>query len=60
MVLLFGLIHGFGLSTRLQQLPLGEKGTGMLLRIISFNVGVNFLDTKGFENRNGKNHSLLT
>lgn len=40
MVLIFGLIHGFGLSTRLQQLPLGEKGTGMLLRIISFNVGV--------------------
>lgn len=40
MVFIFGLIHGFGLSTRLQQLPLGEKGTGMLLRIISFNVGV--------------------
>lgn len=40
MVFLFGLIHGFGLSTRLQQLPLGEKGTGMLMRIISFNVGV--------------------
>lgn len=40
MVFIFGLIHGFGLSTRLQQLPLGEKGMGMLLRIISFNVGV--------------------
>lgn len=40
MVFVFGLIHGFGLSTRLQQLPLGEKGTGMLMRIISFNVGV--------------------
>ena len=40
MVLLFGLIHGFGLSTRLQQLPLGEQGSDMLLRIISFNVGV--------------------
>ncbi len=40
MVFLFGLIHGFGLSTRLQQLPLGEDGGGMLLRIISFNVGV--------------------
>lgn len=40
MVFIFGLIHGFGLSTRLQQLPLGEKGTGMLMRIISFNVGV--------------------
>jgi hypothetical protein len=42
MVFIFGLIHGFGLSTRLQQLPLGEKGMGMLWRIISFNVGVEF------------------
>ena len=40
MVLLFGLIHGFGLSTRLQQLPLGEQNMDMLLKIISFNVGV--------------------
>ncbi len=40
MVLLFGLIHGFGLSTRLQELPLGEQGSDMLLRIVSFNVGV--------------------
>ncbi|WP_372654303.1 HupE/UreJ family protein [Halobacteriovorax sp.] len=40
MVFIFGLIHGFGLSTRLQQLPLGEKGSSMLMRIISFNVGV--------------------
>ena len=40
MVFIFGLIHGFGLSTRLQQLPLGEKGSVMLMRIISFNVGV--------------------
>lgn len=40
MVFIFGLIHGFGLSTRLQQLPLGEKGSGMLMRILSFNVGV--------------------
>jgi len=40
MVLLFGLIHGFGLSTRLQQLPLGEQGTEMFLHIVSFNVGV--------------------
>ncbi|WP_127717036.1 HupE/UreJ family protein [Halobacteriovorax sp. HLS] len=39
-VFVFGLIHGFGLSTRLQQLPLGEKGGEMLMRIISFNVGV--------------------
>lgn len=36
----FGLLHGFGLSTRLQQLPLGEDSTAMLLRILSFNVGV--------------------
>ncbi len=34
----FGLIHGFGLSTRLQQLPLGDSG--LILRILSFNVGV--------------------
>jgi hypothetical protein len=40
MVFIFGLIHGFGLSTRLQQLPLGEKGSSMLIRILSFNVGV--------------------
>src|SRR5262245_642187 len=37
-VFLFGLIHGFGLSTRLQQLPLGQEG--LVLRILSFNVGV--------------------
>jgi hydrogenase/urease accessory protein HupE len=34
----FGLVHGFGLSTRLQQLPLGEDG--VVLRILAFNVGV--------------------
>jgi hypothetical protein len=34
----FGLVHGFGLSTRLQQLPLGESG--LVMRILSFNVGV--------------------
>lgn len=39
-VLLFGLIHGFGLSTRLQQLPLGEDQVGLLLRILYFNLGV--------------------
>ena len=42
MVLVFGLIHGFGLSTRLQQLPLGEDSFEMLMRIISFNIGVEF------------------
>ncbi|MEM7807120.1 MAG: HupE/UreJ family protein [Planctomycetota bacterium] len=40
MVFAFGLIHGFGLSTRLQQLPLGEDTGGLVLRILSFNVGV--------------------
>lgn len=38
MVLIFGLIHGFGLSTRLQMLPLPEEG--LVLRILAFNVGV--------------------
>ncbi len=33
-----GLIHGLGLSTRLQQLPLNKND--LLLNIISFNVGV--------------------
>jgi len=37
-VFLFGLIHGFGLSTRLQQLPLGDAG--LIWKILSFNVGV--------------------
>ena len=37
-VFIFGLIHGLGLSSRLQQLPLGEEG--ILLRILSFNLGV--------------------
>ena len=36
----FGLLHGFGLSTRLQQLPLGDDPMAMLGRILSFNVGV--------------------
>ena len=40
MVFAFGLLHGFGLSTRLQQLPLGDDSWHMLLRILSFNVGV--------------------
>lgn len=40
MVFAFGLIHGFGLSTRLQQLPLGEDTAGIVGRILSFNVGV--------------------
>ena len=39
MVFLFGLVHGFGLSTRLQQLPVAESGS-LLLHILSFNLGV--------------------
>ncbi len=38
MIVALGLIHGFGLSTRLQQLPLNPDN--LLLNIISFNVGV--------------------
>ncbi len=34
----FGLIHGLGLSARLQDLPLGDDG--LIVRILSFNVGV--------------------
>lgn len=39
-VFIFGLLHGFGLSTRLQELPLGDEGVAMLGRILSFNAGV--------------------
>ena len=38
MVFIFGLIHGFGLSTRLQSFDLGNNG--FLAKIISFNIGV--------------------
>ena len=38
MVFLFGLIHGFGLSTRLQQINLGSNN--LIYSILSFNVGV--------------------
>lgn len=38
MIIGLGLIHGFGLSTRLQELPLSEEH--LLLNIISFNVGI--------------------
>jgi hypothetical protein len=38
MVFGFGLIHGFGLSTRLQQLPLPTEG--LVTRILAFNLGV--------------------
>ncbi len=39
MVFLFGLIHGFGLSTRLQTLTIGE-GFDLLGKVVAFNVGV--------------------
>jgi hypothetical protein len=38
-VFIFGLIHGFGLSTRLQQVTIGE-GMDLLGKIIAFNIGV--------------------
>ena len=38
MIALLGLVHGFGLSTRLQELPLNQSD--LLLNIISFNVGI--------------------
>ncbi len=38
MVFVFGLIHGFGLSTRLQELTLGHEG--LVSKILAFNVGV--------------------
>ena len=38
MVFMFGLIHGFGLSTRLQSFDLGQGQ--FLFKIISFNIGV--------------------
>jgi len=37
-VLIFGLFHGFGLATKLQQLDLEKNG--LITNIVSFNVGV--------------------
>ena len=37
-VLVFGLFHGFGLATKLQEFNLGRDG--LLANIVSFNVGV--------------------
>lgn len=39
-VLIFGLFHGFGLATKLQDLDLSRNG--LVANIISFNVGVEF------------------
>jgi len=41
MVFLFGLIHGFGLSARLQDLTIGGEGS-LLAKILFFNLGVEF------------------
>ena len=38
MVVIFGLIHGFGLSTRLQSFDMGQEQ--FLLKILCFNLGV--------------------
>jgi len=38
MIVALGLIHGLGLSTRLQQLPLSEDH--LLMNIIAFNIGI--------------------
>jgi hypothetical protein len=37
-VLIFGLFHGFGLATKLQELDLSKSG--LITNIVSFNVGV--------------------
>jgi hypothetical protein len=41
MVFVFGLIHGFGLSTRLQQMTIAQDPE-LVEKILSFNVGVEF------------------
>lgn len=38
LVFAFGLVHGFGLATRIQEFPLPEEN--LVWRIMSFNVGV--------------------
>lgn len=37
-VLVFGLFHGFGLATKLQEFSFG--GEGLLINLIAFNIGV--------------------
>jgi hypothetical protein len=37
-VMIFGLFHGFGLATKLQELTISQQG--LVANIISFNVGV--------------------
>lgn len=42
MITLLGFIHGFGLSTRLQELPLSNEPSALLANIVSFNIGIEF------------------
>ena len=42
MVFVFGLIHGFGLSTKLQEVAVASNINLSLFQIFSFNVGVEF------------------
>ena len=42
MVFLFGLIHGFGLSTKLQEVAVATGINLSLMQILSFNLGVEF------------------
>ena len=42
MVFIFGLIHGFGLSTKLQEVAVASDIHLSLFQILSFNVGVEF------------------
>ena len=42
MVFIFGLIHGFGLSTKLQEVAVASDINLSLSQILSFNVGVEF------------------
>jgi hypothetical protein len=37
-VLIFGLFHGFGLATKLQELQLPEDG--LIINLVAFNLGV--------------------
>jgi len=41
MVFVFGLVHGFGLSTRVQQMTLA-RDPELVAKILAFNVGVEF------------------
>lgn len=42
MVFIFGLIHGFGLSTKLQEVAVATGVNLSLVQILSFNLGVEF------------------